>query len=78
MPDAAKDTALNALVGAAFGASGQRCMAISVAVFVRVVSCQVKCMNVGLLCLLGWRSWKLDTGIGQENPNIGTRHYRKE
>ncbi|KAK4525239.1 hypothetical protein GAYE_SCF09G3146 [Galdieria yellowstonensis] len=34
MPDAAKDTALNALVGAAFGASGQRCMAISVAVFV--------------------------------------------
>lgn len=34
MPDAAKDTALNALVGAAFGASGQRCMAISVGVFV--------------------------------------------
>ncbi|GJQ10586.1 hypothetical protein GpartN1_g2377.t1 [Galdieria partita] len=34
MPDAAKDTALNALIGAAFGASGQRCMAISVGVFV--------------------------------------------
>lgn len=34
MPDADKEETLNALVGAAFGASGQRCMAISVAVFV--------------------------------------------
>lgn len=34
MPDANRETALNALVGAAFGASGQRCMAISVALFV--------------------------------------------
>ena len=34
MPDADKDEALNALVGAAFGATGQRCMALSVAVFV--------------------------------------------
>jgi malonate-semialdehyde dehydrogenase (acetylating)/methylmalonate-semialdehyde dehydrogenase len=34
MPDASKDQALNALVGAAFGAAGQRCMATSVAVLV--------------------------------------------
>jgi malonate-semialdehyde dehydrogenase (acetylating)/methylmalonate-semialdehyde dehydrogenase len=34
MPDADKEGTLNALVGAAFGAAGQRCMALSVAVFV--------------------------------------------
>ncbi|ETW86946.1 hypothetical protein HETIRDRAFT_305451 [Heterobasidion irregulare TC 32-1] len=34
MPDANKNHALNAIVGAAFGAAGQRCMAISVAVLV--------------------------------------------
>ena len=34
LPDAAKDQSLNALVGAGFGAAGQRCMAISVAVLV--------------------------------------------
>jgi len=34
MPDANKDHALNALVGATFGAAGQRCMATSVTVLV--------------------------------------------
>ncbi len=34
MPDADKDQVINNLVGAAVGAAGQRCMAISVAVFV--------------------------------------------
>lgn len=34
MPDANKERTLDALVGAAFGAAGQRCMAISAAVFV--------------------------------------------
>jgi malonate-semialdehyde dehydrogenase (acetylating)/methylmalonate-semialdehyde dehydrogenase len=34
MPDAHLDSAIPALVGAAFGAAGQRCMAISVLVFV--------------------------------------------
>lgn len=34
MPDADKEKTLNALVGAACGAAGQRCMAISAAVFV--------------------------------------------
>ncbi|RDX52025.1 methylmalonate-semialdehyde dehydrogenase [Lentinus brumalis] len=34
MPDANKNHALNSILGAAFGAAGQRCMAISVAVLV--------------------------------------------
>ncbi|GMH39454.1 hypothetical protein BSKO_07352 [Bryopsis sp. KO-2023] len=34
MPDADREATLKALVGAAFGAAGQRCMAISAAVFV--------------------------------------------
>ena len=34
MPDAPVDATASALVGAAFGAAGQRCMAISAAVFV--------------------------------------------
>jgi malonate-semialdehyde dehydrogenase (acetylating)/methylmalonate-semialdehyde dehydrogenase len=34
MPDANKDNTLNQLIGAAFGAAGQRCMALSTAVFV--------------------------------------------
>ncbi|KAI6646652.1 Methylmalonate-semialdehyde dehydrogenase, mitochondrial-like [Oopsacas minuta] len=34
MPDANKENSLNQLVGAAFGAAGQRCMALSVALFV--------------------------------------------
>lgn len=34
LPDAYKEATTSALVGAAFGAAGQRCMAISAAVFV--------------------------------------------
>ena len=34
MPDANREKALNAIVGAAFGATGQRCMALPVAIFV--------------------------------------------
>jgi len=34
MPDANKENALNQLTGAAFGAAGQRCMALSTAIFV--------------------------------------------
>lgn len=34
MPDANKNATINALVGSAFGAAGQRCMALSTAVFV--------------------------------------------
>lgn len=34
MPDADKEDTINAMIGACFGSSGQRCMAISVAVMV--------------------------------------------
>lgn len=34
LPDANKNATLNALVGAGFGAAGQRCMALSTIVFV--------------------------------------------
>lgn len=34
MPDANKENTINQLVGAAFGAAGQRCMALSTAIFV--------------------------------------------
>jgi len=34
MPDADKDDAINAMIGACFGSAGQRCMAISVSIMV--------------------------------------------
>ena len=34
LPDSNKETVINQLIGAAFGACGQRCMALSVAIFV--------------------------------------------
>ncbi len=34
MPDANKEHTITQLVGAAFGAAGQRCMALSTAIFV--------------------------------------------
>lgn len=34
MPDADKEDTINAIIGACFGSSGQRCMAISVAILV--------------------------------------------
>jgi malonate-semialdehyde dehydrogenase (acetylating)/methylmalonate-semialdehyde dehydrogenase len=34
LPDADKEDTLNAVVGASFGSSGQRCMAITVSVYV--------------------------------------------
>ena len=34
LPDANKEHTINQLVGAAFGAAGQRCMALSTAIFV--------------------------------------------
>ena len=43
LPDADLDNALNAIVGAAFGAAGQRCMALSVAIFVGKVSGVISC-----------------------------------
>lgn len=38
MPDASMDATLNALVAAGFGAAGQKCMALSIVVFVGSLS----------------------------------------
>jgi malonate-semialdehyde dehydrogenase (acetylating)/methylmalonate-semialdehyde dehydrogenase len=38
LPDADKEDTINALVGACFGSSGQRCMAITTVVFVGEVN----------------------------------------
>lgn len=63
MPDADKDDTINALIGACFGSTGQRCMAISVVVL------------VGDTC--EWipeiveRASKLKCGPGHLNPDIG-------
>ena len=53
LPDADREATVNALVGAAFGAAGQRCMALSTAVFVGeakvrrcVCMCACMCMYV--------------------------------
>jgi malonate-semialdehyde dehydrogenase (acetylating)/methylmalonate-semialdehyde dehydrogenase len=63
MPDANKEQALNALVGAAFGAAGQRCMAISVAVLVGEAR--------GWVPDLAAKARALTVGPGVDNPDLG-------
>jgi malonate-semialdehyde dehydrogenase (acetylating)/methylmalonate-semialdehyde dehydrogenase len=59
MPDADREAAVNALVGAAFGAAGQRCMALSTAVFVGETEkwvAEVAQKARGLVVNAGWES----------------------
>lgn len=64
MPDADVDAVASALAGAAFGAAGQRCMAISAAVFVGEGTWErfrdaLKAKGAGLKvgqCSWGWRA----------------------
>jgi malonate-semialdehyde dehydrogenase (acetylating)/methylmalonate-semialdehyde dehydrogenase len=63
MPDADKEHALNSLVGSAFGAAGQRCMALSTAVFVGD--------SQQWISELADRAKKLRVGAGKTNPDIG-------
>jgi malonate-semialdehyde dehydrogenase (acetylating)/methylmalonate-semialdehyde dehydrogenase len=60
MPDADIDQAVSALTGAAFGAAGQRCMAISAAVFVGGMSQEFREALIqkaaGLKVTAGWES----------------------
>jgi len=55
MPDANKEQSLNALVGAGFGAAGQRCMATSVAVLVGAGfgAAGQRCMATSVAVLVG-------------------------
>lgn len=64
LPDAEKDSTLNQLVAAAFGAAGQRCMALSMAVFVGsakdwcvCVLCVVSILFPDLPLVAGFPTW---------------------
>jgi malonate-semialdehyde dehydrogenase (acetylating)/methylmalonate-semialdehyde dehydrogenase len=59
MPDADKEDALNQLAGAAFGASGQRCMALTCAIFVGE--------SQNWIPDLAEKARKLNVGYGMEN-----------
>ena len=62
MPDADKEDTINALVGACYGSSGQRCMAISVVVLVGDAQQWVP--------ELVEKSKTMTVGPGLENPDI--------
>ncbi|MEW9900143.1 CoA-acylating methylmalonate-semialdehyde dehydrogenase [Chitinivorax sp. PXF-14] len=63
LPDANKDQALNALVGAGFGAAGQRCMATSVAVLVGEANSWIP--------ELVEKASALRVGAGKDNLDLG-------
>jgi len=63
LPDAHKEHTLNALVGAAFGAAGQRCMAISVVVLVGETQ--------QWIADLVTKAKGLSIGNGLDNPDLG-------
>ncbi|MCL6263242.1 CoA-acylating methylmalonate-semialdehyde dehydrogenase [Craterilacuibacter sp. RT1T] len=63
LPDANREQALNQLLGAAFGAAGQRCMATSVAVLVGETQ--------DWLPELVSRAQTLKVGAGVDNPDLG-------
>ncbi|MFC3533054.1 CoA-acylating methylmalonate-semialdehyde dehydrogenase [Vogesella facilis] len=63
LPDANKDQALNQLAGAAFGAAGQRCMALSVAVLVGEAQQWIPELVA--------RARNLSVGAGKDNPDLG-------
>ena len=63
LPDAHKEQALNQLLGAAFGAAGQRCMAASVAVLVGDAR--------AWLPELAAKAQALRVGAGRDNPDVG-------
>jgi len=62
MPDCDKEDAMNAIVGACFGSSGQRCMAISVVVMVGD--------SADLIPEIVKKSATLSTGTGAANSDI--------
>lgn len=61
-PDADKDDAINAIVGAAFGSSGQRCMAITTNVFVGAAQDWIPEVVE--------RAKTITVGPGWENPDV--------
>jgi malonate-semialdehyde dehydrogenase (acetylating)/methylmalonate-semialdehyde dehydrogenase len=62
MPDADKEDTINALIGACFGSTGQRCMAIAVAVMVGD--------SQKWIPEIVEKTRKLTVGAGADNPDI--------
>jgi malonate-semialdehyde dehydrogenase (acetylating)/methylmalonate-semialdehyde dehydrogenase len=63
LPDANREQTLNQLLGAGFGAAGQRCMAASVAVLVGAAR--------DWLPELAQKAQKMSVGAGKDNPDFG-------
>ncbi len=63
LPDAHKEQTINALLGASFGAAGQRCMAVSVAILVGEARQWVPDMVA--------KAKGLKVGHGKDNPDLG-------
>ena len=63
LPDASKEQTLNQLAGAAFGAAGQRCMALSVAVLVGEAQAWIPELVA--------KARSLTVGAGRDNPDLG-------
>jgi malonate-semialdehyde dehydrogenase (acetylating)/methylmalonate-semialdehyde dehydrogenase len=62
MPDAEKDGAINAMIGACFGSAGQRCMAQTVSIMVGDTQDWIP--------EIVERTKKLTVGHGKENPDV--------
>mmetsp|Transcript_5735 Transcript_5735/g.16267 ORF Transcript_5735/g.16267 Transcript_5735/m.16267 type:complete len:528 (+) Transcript_5735:89-1672(+) len=63
LPDANREATINTIVGAAFGAAGQRCMALSAAVFVGEAKEWIP--------EIAERAKRLRVSAGWENPDLG-------
>ena len=63
MPDYPLEQAANSIIGASFGASGQRCMALSVAIAVGDAD--------NIIDLIVSKAKSLKIGPGKENPDLG-------
>lgn len=64
LPDADKEATLNALAGAAFGAAGQRCMALSTAIFVGEARNWIKDLKAKAASLKVNEGTKADADLG--------------
>lgn len=63
MPDCEKEDAINAVIGATFGSTGQRCMATSVVILVGDAQKWIP--------EIVERSKRMSVGAGKDNPDIG-------
>lgn len=86
MPDANKENTLNQLVGAAFGAAGQRCMALSTAILVgeakkwlpelveRAKKLRVNAGNQFLDCISSTKLWVFALALSSGSNHVYSYH----